>query len=397
MKEIAKACTALMLVKSTVLLAFSLSTPKAQNTRRDFIVQGNIVAYVSCATTSFLTDPSHQHAALASEIPQHQSGQADNVYSDTIALFDAKNIPWISPSRDTNESLSWSKSRYRSSTLSSKLENYAPIPDNPTYYPEWMEGYWSVNYKFSKASFPQGRKALSLRTAGAGLGTCLSLPNIGYTPPAFSAHFLKTGMGSETGSCVFCVHEDLAYNIPRKFEVFWPQSKVLSVQTNGHPISYSKDRNISPAMSSKCYVTGDGCTTEENENLHLPASRLALDFDGPARRSGMLTQSLDASLVENFYGFGTSKNLYAASKSYSQYNINQELQTFFREIISLEQIDQNGNTILGKVRVASFLPKYIKSLDAGNDAEDYNENNAVALYDYSILMKSIDEVEASSL
>lgn len=393
-KIIAEVCTVLMLVKSTVLLALSLSIPEAQNTRRDFIVQGNIMASLSGATSSFLTHPNYQHAAFASEIPRHQSGEANNVHSDTMTLFDAKTIPWISTSRETNESLSWSKNRYRSSTLSSKLENYAPVPDSPAHYPGWMEGYWSVNYKFSKASFPQGRKILSLRTAGAGLGTCLSLPNVGHNPPAFSAHFLKSDVSAETD---FCVYEDLAYNIPRKFEAFWSQSKVLSVQTNGHHIAYSKDKNISPAMSSKCYVTGDGCTTEENENLHLPASRLAMDFEGPTRRSGRLIQSLDVSLLENFCSLGTIKNAYVASKSYSQYNINQELQTFFREIISLEQIDQNGNTILGKIRVAAFLPKYIKALDVGNDSEDYNENNAVALYDYRILMKSIDEIEASSL
>lgn len=358
----------------------SLSLTDVQN-RRHFIVQGAMVSVASAATSTIL--PSLQNA-LASEIPQ-----VDNDYRDAVSLLDANTISWTTK---PGETLLWNKSRYRSSTLSTNSNNSAPPPSSPTFYPEWMEGYWSVNYKFNGASFPQGRKILSLRTAGAGLGTCLSLPNVGYNPPAHSAHFLKSDIGVDKS---LFVYEDLAYNFPRKFEAFWPQSKVLSVQTNGYRTGHTKEDEYPPKMSPKCFVTGDGCTKEENKNLNLPASRLVMDFDGPTRRSGRLTQSCDVSLVEN--SCGLSGDAYAVTKSYSQFNINQELQTFYKEIASFEKINQNGNMIAGKVRVAAFLPKYIKEFDAGNDSGDYDENTAVAIYDYKVFMKSIDEIEAASL
>lgn len=364
-----------------------------QNTRRNF-VRSRFLPSVAGVASTFLTSP--QYTALASD-------KSNNVYSNAMAVLDANNISWTTQSRPSNESFlfSWSKSRYRSTTLSLQSENYAPTPETtPALYPEWIEGYWSVSYKFSRAAFPQGKSILSLRTAGAGLGTCLSLPNVGYNPPAHAARFLKEG--DTTPATELNVYEDLAYNIPRKFEAFWPQSKVLSVQTNGHhDIVASKHDNFPPPLSPKCFVTGEGCTTKENPNLHLPASRLTMDFDGPTRRSGRLIQACDVSLVDNFYGLGKNRDTYAASKSFSQFNVNQDLQTFYREIISLEKMNQDGNIILGKVRIAAFLPKYIKALDTtppGNDdTEDYDENNAVAIYDYRVLMKRIDEVEASSL
>ena len=358
-----------------------LLTCRTATTRRNFIAKGNKISSIVGVSTAFLAQPQHERVAIASQTLQ--TDKSFNVYNDITDLFDEKYIPW------SNKTELWSKSRYRSSTLSANSENFPPNLYSPLYYPDWMEGYWSMSYKFIKASFSQGRNILSLRTPGAGLGTCMSLPNVGYSPPIFAAHFLKN---EKFNKADFDVYEDLAYNIPRKFEAFWPQSKVLSVQTNGYVTKDSQDTITS--LLPKCFVTGEGCTKEENKDLHLPASRLAIDFDGPTRRSGRLTQSSDLSLVHNICGLSMNKNSYAASKDYSQFNVNQDLQTFFREIISFEKINQD--TILGKVRVAAYLPKYIKALDAKNDNDEYNENIAVAIYDYKVLMKRIDENEATS-
>jgi len=370
-------------------------------------VQGVIFPVANVATSC------HYHQiSQALELPLKNNGD-DNTdhYQNAISLLDAKTISWTSKTPgETLSSLSWNKSRYRLSTLSSpstRISNNgnAPYPGSPTLYPEWMEGYWAVNYKFNGASFPQGRNIVSLRTAGAGIGTCLSLPNVGYSTPTHAAHFIKSEMIMDMqNKTSLSVHEDLAYNLPRKFEAFWSQSKILSVQTNGHPVTggvndNGKEQHPPPIMlSPKCFVTGDGCTPKENPNLHQPSTRIAMDFDGPTRRNGRLTQSVDVSLIDNYGGLLSGDNAhYASVKTYSQLNVNQELQTFYKEIASLERIkNQSDHIVVGKVRVAAFLPKYIQEYDAENNA-DYDENAAVAFYDYKIFMKKIDEVEAASL
>jgi hypothetical protein len=99
---------------------------------------------------------------------------------------------------------SWPLARYRASTLQ-QSNNQEPAAAEPTFYPDWLEGYHAITYKFDKASFPQGKKILSLRAAGAGLGTCMVLPNVGYNPPVHATHFLRGGKQD-------LVYEDLAYN-----------------------------------------------------------------------------------------------------------------------------------------------------------------------------------------
>lgn len=403
--------------------------------RKTFMTQGATVAVTSAATSTIILSPNVEHAAAYSfdtavplvEGPPAVRGDATNplVYRDAMSLLDAKKISWTNQGQ-RSDNPTWNKSRYRSSSLVSNNVNggnsnsNAPPTATPIFYPEWMEGYWSVNYKFVGALFPQGRQILSLRTAGAGIGTCLSLPNVGYNPPPHAAHFLKYNCGTfasaSTSICTngsMSVYEDLAYNLPRKFEAFWPQSKVLSVRTNGSlggregedPPAHPHP----PPLTPKCFVTGDGCTHEENPNLHLPASRLIMDFDGPTRRSGRLTQSSDVSLIDGLFGYedqsnrvGGASQSYATIKTHSQYNVNQELQTFYKEICSYDRVKPNGTLVTGRIRVAAFLPKYIREMDGGSDGVnratgDYDENEAVALYDYRVLMKGIDEVEAASI
>ena len=343
--------------------------------RRRFILKGGAAAGAALSTTL----PTQSAYALDLE-----SADATYDFRKTLDQLDAKTISWT----NSDETLSWSKSRYRASSLSSNSENYAPPAVSPIFYPTWMEGYWSITYKFNKASFPQGRKILSLRTAGAGLGTCLSLPNIGYNPPPLSARFLFSNTKSDAN---FNVYEDLSYNTPRRFEAFWPESKVLSVQTNGSP-----NRDTSSAkLTSKCFVTGDGCSASENPNFLSPASRILMDFNGPTRRAGRLTQSCDTTLVGS--SFGMSGEAFVANKSFSQYNASQSLQTFYKEIASFQKKDEAGSIITGRIRVAAFLPKNIKELDGGSDTNNYDEDKAIAIYDYKYSMKKIEDFEASSM
>lgn len=337
------------------LTHFSLSM-RLPNNRRHFLSS-------SCAAASCLYYP--------------RAVFADNNLSDeqiVESLLDAKTVFW--------NSSSYAKSRYRSSTLqTSKTSQSAPTPGPPSFYPKWLEGYYTINYKFTGAFFPQGRKTVSIRTAGAGLGSCLSLPNVGYNPSAHGIHFIRDSSNGEV------VYEDLAYNIPRKFESFWPQAKVLAIQTNGEIDQSNK-------LSPKCLVTGDGCSSGVNPNLHSPATRVVMDFDGPARQGGRLTQSCDVTMLGCCIQSNERDACYYTAKSFSQYNIHQDLQTFYREIISFQRI--TGGIVI-KLRVAAFLPRYIKEMDARGPGDDYDENEAIAIYDYKAFMQAIDEDNAARL
>ena len=182
------------------------------------------------------------------------------------------------------------------------------------------------------------------------------------------------------------VYEDLAYNIPRKFEAFWPEAKILAVRTNG-------GTNALGNLGMKCFVTGDGCgTLDINPDLHLPTSRVEIDFDAPTRRSGRMTQSTDVTMLNS--SIEGSTTIFYTSRNFSQYNVNQELQTFYKEISSWKKVDDG---IVGKLRVASFLPKYIRVMDKNNAEDDYDETKAIAIYDYNVRLTSIDETEAAML
>ena len=259
-----------------------------------------------------------------------------------------------------------------------------------------------------------------LRTAGAGMGSCLSLPNVGYTPP--SSHTLHFVRNEENNDIVY---EDLAYNIPRRLESFWPQSKVLAVQTNGNSRSNksAKDRDVTSdglsynnsmiLMSPKCLVTGEGCNQIDNPNLHSPSSRVAIEFNGPTRQGGMLKQSCDVTLLDSsvVQKMNNGCDYYMTNKIYSQYNIENDLQTFYREVMTFERRSNNesNDVVVGKIRVAAFLPYYIKEMDTtkynniGSNGgstsirDSYNENEAVAIYDYRFSMNRIDELEAASI
>lgn len=356
------------IVISSLLLVsvYSLTTLSKNNSRRQF---------VSGVCSSFASS-----CIISNASPAVANSNNDN--QDILSLLESKTIHW-------DVSKPWADVRYSSSSLQQSSLDYAPpASNNPIFYPTWMEGYHTINYKFKGASFPQGRQILTLRTPGAGLGTCLSLPNIGYNPSTFPIHFIRQSRNGQE------VYEDLAYNAPRIFEAFWPQSKVLSIQTN----YLDSSNRLSNDLTPKCLVTGDGCTNEVNPNLHFPATRLTIDFDGPTRRGGRLIQSIDATMLGTSVQSNVADDSYYTTKTFSQYNTNQDLQLFYKEIASFQRKEE-GN-IVGKIRVAAFLPKYIQAMDSsGIDSgsiNSYDDNEAVAIYDYNVFIQRIDETEAST-
>ena len=109
------------------------------NRRRDFIIRGSIDAtlyhYLSYPSPAFGADG-------ATTLPPTPSSD----------LLDAKTIYWDGPA--------WSTSRYGTSTLSSdksnsNRSNVPPASVPITSYPDWLEGYYAIKYKFINASFPQ--------------------------------------------------------------------------------------------------------------------------------------------------------------------------------------------------------------------------------------------------
>jgi len=129
------------------------------------------------------------------------------------------------------ESHDFSKLRYSTSSLSTKE---AAVPESTCTslppLPFWMEGHWLAIYKFDGVSFPNGRDQITLTLPGAGLGTCAVLPNVGANPAPFVQRFLSSGSSFESkkGEGTRFVVEDVAYNLPRKFEGFWPAAKHFS-------------------------------------------------------------------------------------------------------------------------------------------------------------------------
>jgi hypothetical protein len=287
------------------------------------------------------------------------SGQATTIGPFYNLLY-TDTVPW----GEGDKVVSWQDLRYGASSLQNSR---VPIPsETATLFPPWMKGYWLAKYKLDKVSFPQGRDKLNLRVAGAGLATCLSLPNVGVNPAPFTCKFLAT----DSGQC----YEDLAYNIPRRFESFCQGTKVSSIQTGTM-------LNLSP----KCLVTGEGCLAKENPHLHDPASRVAIEFTGPTRR-GTIFQTIDTTLLRTESAYSNDDE-FSTSRNYVQFNIQQDLQTFYREILSLAPPDKRGD-VNARIRVAGFL---------ADGQSSYDDSSALVLYDYKLMLQSIDEDEASQI
>ena len=303
---------------------------------------------------------------------------------DQFAPQPSRPIEWSPTSKD------FSNMRYSTSSLSTK-ETLVPEPSIKTlpYLPSWIEGHWLITYKFDGVSFPNGRDKVSLVLPGAGLGTCAALPNVGVNPSPFVQRF---GNGSlfesndddnDNGPGEPFVVEDVAYNLPRKFEGFWPEAKVSSVRVS----TSATNTNMGPA----CHITGEGCSRKENPDLHgRYATRCQMEFQGPTRRGGLRTQHLDLSMVD--YSSTSTMNTpvsgnsndeeFLMARSFVQYNQEQELTSYYREFVSYEKEQSklpNGK-LKGRTCVAAFLP---------------SSQQAVAVYKYSMKMYAITAEEAT--
>jgi len=287
-----------------------------------------------------------------------------NSLSDIKAELEKSQLYWTD--NEDDKLVDWNRLRYGTSTLIEKSSNILPESAAfPSTYPKWLEGCWRTKYEYLKASFPQGRNVISVRVPGAGLATCLALPNVGYNPYPFVQKFLSNGAA---------VYEDVAYNIPRKMEAFWSDCKVIAVQTE------TKKSGMSP----KCCVSGVGCTKAENPSLHLPSTRFVVDFEGPTRSAGRKLQSIDLTLM-NASSSRSVKGSFKLSKQYAQFNVQQDFQTFYKETIILKstEVSDTPSRIEGLVKVSAFLPRS-KTSGGGQSAITYDDSRAVALYDYSI-------------
>lgn len=341
---------------------------------------------------------------------QQQQQQAQSTFSrqQLDSLFLSKKVPWVDDSEDT---VLWNQLRYASSTLRDSRRPSAA--ETLIQFPSWLEGNWQISYKFQGAKFPMGRDLLTLRVPGAGLATCLSLPNVGLNPPPFTIRFTLSPNGRNS-------FEDWPFNAPRKLEAFWPAAKTLYVQ------------NAALSASPRCFDTGQGCLDYENPTLHAPSNRLAMGFEAPTRSSSrngpLVQQTIEVTILEgrsfiernSEYGVNDAEGCSAQSdplrfgveRSFVQNNVEQELQTFYREFITLETPCVNRvdgvRRAKGRLRVAAFLPhekslgmeatsvsnEPIENQRAGPGPrlplrEIYDDRLAVAIYDYEIELRSL--------
>ena len=309
-----------------------------------------------------------------------------------------RTILWSPPSEE------FSGLRYGSSSLSAK-EPVVPKPSRDALpdLPSWMAGHWLVTYRFDGVSFPNGRDRISLALPGTGLGTCAMLPNVGANPSPFVQRFgngryplgddgddemtTTTGASADRGSPPVVV-EDVAYNLPRRFEGFWPEAKVSSVAV----------RTSAATLGPACLATGEGCSPGANPGLHgRHATRCRMEYVGPTRRSGRLAQHLDVSMVDwtsTPTGGGSSNGTgndddheFLMARSFVQYNQEQELTGYYREFVSYDRQQQEQQTtkpptgtVRGRTCVAAFLPSF---------------EQPVALYKYTLKMDAISGYEAT--
>eukprot|EP00977_Amphora_coffeiformis_P006012 scaffold1291_cov136-Amphora_coffeaeformis.AAC.1 len=299
-------------------------------------------------------------------------------FKDIVSELDAPKVQW-NPA--DSSPVDWSKIRYGSSTLSGSR---APPASAPTRFPDWITNsgddfsseftYWLSTFRFRKASFPLGRDKLSPRVPGAGLATCVVIPNVGYNPAPFTLRFSKLG------------YEDHAYNVPRRLEAFWPQAKVTAIQ-----------QAFNNELSPRCFVTGEGCSKVENPYLHVPSSRFVMDFTGPTRSGPSRSQTMDVTILQSQSADCSIEerdrnSQFMISRQYVQFNIQQELQCQFKEVLQLSssEFSRGGPSgVNGRLRVAAFQPARESDANAA-----YDDNMALALYDYDLKLKSIGEEEA---
>ena len=109
-------------------------------------------------------------------------------------------------------------------------------------------------------------------------------------------------------------------------------------------------------LGPECLVTGEVCITAENPDLHSPrATRAVMSYDGLTKGSrAMVSQTIDLFLVAHQeHELRTNEGLrFAASRSYVQYNIRQDLPLFYKEFLLLStkpiEARDEGRVMKGK-------------------------------------------------
>eukprot|EP00957_Ditylum_brightwellii_P166324 12662025-Ditylum_brightwellii.AAC.2 len=354
-----------------------------QSSRRSLLIKG--ASFIGAAAS--VTLPS-LGGDLAAAIGLPDDANGDNVISSS-------SIATSIQSELTGKDVYWKKDingiipHFSTSTLDTRNRQRVPEPQNsPHLYPSWMNGDWNVKYTFQNAVFPQGRRALSLRVPGAGIATCMALPNVGWTTKfAFQQRYLEVPKPMSELSC----YPDVAFNVPRLLEVFW---------TEGHTTYIS----VGPSSSSlvKCFDTGDGCTIEENPSLHSPSTFYEIGFSGPTRRNNgeraeqrveCLTYRSE-SAIPPATSNGESKkgndaSIYYTAEDVIQFNAGAGLEGRYRVISAWEK--QGNEEVIGTVRVAAFLPAVAVEEAEDGSGDKVKTDQAVALYDYRVTMSKSDE------
>ena len=367
--------------------------------RRTF-VRDLAAASAAAATTASIVDPPNANAEEVGECAECEEWSTA-ILSDLNSKKGPVGWNLIGGTTPSDIDPPYANIRYGTSTLAASAGRSTPCARSPpTRYPDWMEGTWLATYTFTRATFPQGRGALSLRVPGAGIGTVLSLPNVAYNPAPFTVRYLRDSNANDSASGVY---EDLAYTAPRRLEAFWPEAKVFSVRTgnsyrggkDGYSAIAAEEDENNKLLTPSCSVTGEGCTTGENPKLHSPTTRLVLDYEGPTRAGPRRSQTIDCSAVQGIAVESSEGGAsVVTSKQFVQYNVQQDLQAYYKEICSFRRVaddnDSESQVIEGKMRVAAFLPYILRGTN-GDGPPKHDERSALALYDYKITLKRLSE------
>ena len=120
-----------------------------------------------------------------------------------------------------------------------------------------------------------------------------------------------------------------------------------------------------------------------------------LKNEGPTRAGPRRSQTIDCSAVQGIAVESSEGGAsVVTSKQFVQYNVQQDLQAYYKEICSFRRVaddnDSESQVIEGKMRVAAFLP-YILQGTNGDGPPKHDERSALALYDYKITLKRLSE------
>ncbi|EJK48390.1 hypothetical protein THAOC_32814 [Thalassiosira oceanica] len=171
------------------------------------------------------------------------------------------------------------------------------------------------------------------------------------------------------------------------------QTRVLLARVQGHVREDQRRTARRPHGSVHGRRGGVRDGRQPRPPLTLDEGRDRVRRTDGAAGGGRVVRAIDVTLLSHeSWADGDS---FCLASSYSQLNVEQGLQCFYREVMSLRKTGEIS--VAGKVRVAAFLPRYVRDEDGGGDAREYEETEAVALYDYGMALERINEESALGL